>query len=53
MLNSPSEAIVRAAAAELAYQATMLDALGTNASSKMVVHIGGLYGGREAVAMDR
>lgn len=53
VLNSPAPATVRAAIAELVYQAKLLDALGTGSSSKMVVHIGGLYGGSVRLAMDR
>jgi UV DNA damage endonuclease len=53
VLNSPNEATVRASIAELEYHARMLDLFGTNAASKIVVHIGGLYKGSEAAAMDR
>jgi UV DNA damage endonuclease len=53
VLNSPQPAIVRAAIAELEYHARLLDALGTDASAKIVVHIGGLYGSPERAAMDR
>jgi UV DNA damage endonuclease len=51
VLNSPNPAIVAAATAELEYQARLLDALGTDSSSKIVVHVGGLYGGDEAAAV--
>jgi UV DNA damage endonuclease len=53
VLNSPNPAIVRAATAELVYQARLLDALGADTTGKIVVHIGGLYGGGEAEALDR
>lgn len=53
VLNSPSAAIVKAAVAELVYQARLLDALGTDTSSKIVIHVGGLYGGTESEAMAR
>ena len=53
VLNSPSPAIVAAAVAELEYQARLLDAFGTDASAKIVLHVGGLYAGSETVAMDR
>jgi UV DNA damage endonuclease len=53
VLNSPHDAIVRAAVAELVYHAKLLDAFGTDSSCKIVVHIGGLYGGSEREAMDR
>ena len=51
VLNSPSKAIVSSAVAELEYQARLLDLLGTDTASKIVVHVGGLYGGTEAAAL--
>jgi UV DNA damage endonuclease len=53
VLNSPTEAIVQAAVAELTYHARLLDALGTDTTCKIIVHVGGLYGGSERTAMDR
>ena len=53
VLNSPRPEIVEASIAELEYHARLLDGLGTDQSSKMVLHIGGLYGGTEQVAMER
>jgi len=53
VLNSPNAAVVKAAIAELEYHVRLLDAFGTDAASKIVVHIGGLYEGSEAAAMDR
>ena len=53
VLNSPHDAIVRAAVAELVYHATLLDVFGMDTSCKIVVHIGGLYGGSEHEAMER
>ncbi len=53
VLNSRHPAIVSAARAELVYHARLLDALGVSAASKIVVHVGGLYGGSESDAMDR
>ena len=53
VLNSPHPAIVSAARAELVYHARLLDALGADTTSKIVVHVGGLYGGSERDAMDR
>ena len=53
VLNSPTESIVRAAVAELAYHARLLDALVTDTTCKIVLHIGGLYGGTEAEAIGR
>jgi UV DNA damage endonuclease len=53
VLNSPTRAIVQAAVAELEYHARLLDAFGTDHRGKIVVHVGGLYGAGEALAMDR
>jgi UV DNA damage endonuclease len=53
VLNSPHTSIVRAAVSELVYHATLLDALDSDTSCKIVVHVGGLYGGSEQVAMSR
>ena len=53
VLNSPSAVIVQHAIAELAYHGALLDALGAPSSAKIVVHLGGLYGGGEAAAMAR
>jgi UV DNA damage endonuclease len=53
VLNSPTSAIVGAAQAELVYHARLLDALGVEGDSKIVVHVGGLYGASERLAMDR
>jgi UV DNA damage endonuclease len=53
VLNSPTRAVVNAAVAELEYHARLLDALGADRSAKIVLHVGGLYAGSEAVAMDR
>ena len=53
VLNSPREPIVQASIDELVYHARLLELLGTDASSKIVLHIGGLYAGTEQAAMDR
>ena len=53
VLNSPNPQTVRASIAELEYHARMLDGFGTDATSKIVLHVGGLYGGTEAAAMAR
>ena len=53
VLNSPGPAIVKASVAELRYQARLLDTLGTDTSCRIVLHVGGLYGGSEADAIDR
>jgi UV DNA damage endonuclease len=53
VLNSPDAAVVSGAIRELAYHSRMLDALATDTTSKIVIHIGGLYSGTRAAAMDR
>jgi UV DNA damage endonuclease len=53
VLSSPDRAVVRASIAELEYQARLLDGLGTDASSKIVVHLGGSYGGSRSAARSR
>ena len=53
VLNSPTLEIVNASIRELEYHARLLDLLGADASAKIVLHVGGLYGGSEVVAMDR
>jgi UV DNA damage endonuclease len=53
VLNSPHRPIVDAAISELVYQARLLDALGADTTCKIVVHVGGLYGGSEQLAMNR
>ena len=53
VLNSPHPEIVRAAVDELVYHARLLDAFGADTTCKIVVHVGGLYGGTERMAMDR
>jgi UV DNA damage endonuclease len=53
VLNSPDRAIVSAAVSELVYHARLLDALGADATCKIVVHIGGLYAASERAARDR
>ena len=45
MLNSPTPEIVDAAVAELEYHARLLDAIGTDPSAKIILHVGGLYAG--------
>jgi UV DNA damage endonuclease len=53
VLNSPNQSIVHAAIAELAYHARLLDAFGADSTCKIVVHVGGVYGGSQRTAMDR
>lgn len=53
VLNSPHDSIVRASIDELIYHARLLDAFGTDTSCKIVLHVGGIYGGSASAAMDR
>ncbi len=53
VLNSPSPKVVAASISELLYHADLLDLLGADPAAKIVLHIGGLYGAGEAIAMDR
>lgn len=52
VLNSPDEGVVKRAIADLEYHALFLDSLGVDASSKLILHVGGVYGEKER-AMDR
>ena len=47
VLNSPDDDVVRRAVADLAYHAAFLDALGTGAEAKVVLHVGGAYGDKK------
>ena len=47
VLNSPDEAVVRRSMEDLIYHDRFLDALGLDQKSKMVLHIGGVYGNKE------
>jgi UV DNA damage endonuclease len=53
VLNSPKSGVVNAAIAELVYHARLMDALGTDRSAKIVLHVGGLYAGSQTLAMER
>jgi UV DNA damage endonuclease len=53
VLNSPDSSIVRASVAELVYHARLLDALNVDCTCKIIVHVGGLYGGTKREAMAR
>jgi UV DNA damage endonuclease len=53
VLNSPQLTVVRVAVSELVYHATLLDALDADTTCKIVVHVGGLYGGSDQAAMTR
>lgn len=52
VLNSPDEGVVQRAIADLEYHALFLDSLGVDASSKLILHVGGVYGEKD-LAMDR
>lgn len=47
VLNSPDEGVVSRAMDDLEYHAQVLDALGVDASHKIILHIGGVYGDKE------
>lgn len=48
VLNSPDTDVVERAVADLAYHEQVLSLLGTDNSSKIILHIGGVYGDRKA-----
>jgi UV DNA damage endonuclease len=48
VLNSPRQTVVENSIAELVYHARLLDALGTGAAHKIVLHAGGVYGDKTA-----
>ena len=48
VLNSPTEDVVARAIADLIYHDKILAALGTDTINKIVMHIGGIYGDKEA-----
>lgn len=48
VLNSPDPQTVRRAIEEIAYSAAFLDALGMDTASKIVIHLGGIYGDKPA-----
>lgn len=52
VLNSPNADVVERAVADLVYHAEFLDALELDATAKIVLHVGGVYGDKEA-ALDR
>ena len=52
VLNSPTEDVVDRSIADLIYHEKILTALGTDTTNKIVLHIGGIFGDKEA-AMDR
>lgn len=46
VLNSKDPDVVRSAIRDLSYHRQVLDLLGTDSSSKIVIHIGGVYGNK-------
>lgn len=48
LINSIDEEIFQRSVAELDYHATLLDALGLDASHKIQIHVGGVYGDKSA-----
>lgn len=52
VLNSPDSGVVERAIADLDYHAAFLDALEVDESHKIILHVGGIYGDKEA-AKDR
>jgi UV DNA damage endonuclease len=52
VLNSPTEDVVARAIEDLIYHDKILTALGTDATNKIVLHVGGIYGDK-AAALER
>lgn len=50
VLNSNREEVVRSAVRELEYHARVLDSITSTAEHKIVLHIGGVYGDKEAAS---
>jgi UV DNA damage endonuclease len=48
VLNSPDETIFRNSAADIAVQSSILDALAAGPEAVVVLHVGGIYGDRDA-----
>ncbi|WP_066832009.1 UV DNA damage repair endonuclease UvsE [Rufibacter ruber] len=48
VLNSPDERIVRSSIAELVYQGSVMDLMGLDATAKLQIHAGGVYGDKPA-----
>ncbi len=48
VLGSPVEDVAARSVDDLAYHARVLDALGTGTDAKIILHLGGVYGDREA-----
>ncbi len=52
VLNSPNEEVVQRAILDLQYHCDVLDGMGLSSEHKLILHIGGIYGDKEA-AMKR
>jgi UV DNA damage endonuclease len=48
LINSPDEEILGRSIAELCYHAEVLDLMGLDSTAKIQIHVGGVYGDREA-----
>lgn len=48
VINSPDENVIENSIAELKYHADLLELLSGNQSSKMILHVGGVYGDKPA-----
>ena len=48
VLNSPHPEVVERAIADLLFHAQFLDALGVDATAKIILHVGGVYGDKKA-----
>lgn len=48
VLNSPDSGVAERAIADVVYHADFMDALGAGPEAKIVLHVGGVYGDREA-----
>jgi UV DNA damage endonuclease len=48
LLNTPAPAVLRRSIDELEYHSTILDLLGLDCTAKIQIHVGGVYGDKEA-----
>jgi UV DNA damage endonuclease len=48
LINTPDEAILERSVAELCYHAGVLDLMDLDSTAKIQIHVGGVYGNREA-----